>query len=775
MKSFLFEIPFFHRVTVLVAGLAMPLIAPSVTAAPQLYDMGTDQSAVWNGFERVTAATVYSQESGFGWQSKKGLKASAKVIQSKEGDRKEDQDPPMLTSPITEDVITGTEENRFLIKLPTGGYKVFLVCGGSDIHRFQVLDFDVTVGNDTQRVQIEGPYRFAPVEFATSVEGDDPLEIKFSPRSKFAVNAIVVWPTTEDAQVISEILEPIKQWTWLLPPDEWAKWKEIQSSPEPSPALSEADEKRGFVAYTRPYVEPIYPHTAPRAEDMNPELLAFATPGEYEPLTLAVYPLQDFGSATVTVSDIGPISAKNIDIRHVRYMRARPNYTVKYQWRWVPDVLEHFDSVPLTKAQSERFWLTVHVPKDTPAGQYSGTVTLACDGKAEVKVPIKFRVLPIELREDPSKIYGIYYHDPLDSAYRAPDDVSKEYYRRRSELEMLDMLAHGTKNVVSGIWCPPADAEGKFEIDWAPMEEKIALWKKHHFVTPIVAHINSSGVYYKYMKEYPGSHLAGVKDPVPEFEKEITAMVKAIEAGRKERGLPEFLYYPVDEPGTDPNSVAFMVKVLRGCKAAGVRTYVTADPTHEQFDPMRPFVDVWCTQPFAPDRDTILADTKARGVEYWCYPNHVSGENDHTPTSGARMTYGFGFWRSGFRMLIPWIYSSSTGNPYNYLDGRSSDFFNRHEADGTPVPVTLWESFREGYDDYRYIYTLEQKIAEAKKSDHKEAQKRAGEAQADLDSIWNAIRVQTKYKYDDLWGSADYDVYRWMIAQQIMRLDEVLK
>ena len=107
---------------------------------------------------------------------------------------------------------------------------------------------------------------------------------------------------------------------------------------------------------------------------------------------------------------------------------------------------------------------------------------------------------------------------------------------------------------------------------------------------------------------------------------------------------------------------------------------------------------------------------RARRVEYWCYPNHINGENDHTPVAGARMTYGFGFWRSGFLTLIPWIYSSSNGDPRNYLDGSSMDFFNRWEPDGKPVPVAQWEAYREGYDDYRYLYTLEQLIAEAKKS-----------------------------------------------------------
>jgi hypothetical protein len=216
------------------------------------------------------------------------------------------------------------------------------------------------------------------------------------------------------------------------------------------------------------------------------------------------------------------------------------------------------------------------------------------------------------------------------------------------------------------------------------------------------------------------------------------------------------------------------VKVLKACKEAGVRTYITADPTHDQFQPLRPYVDVWCTQPFAPDRETVLADTKARNVAYWCYPNHVNGENDHTPVTGARMTYGFGFWRSGFVALIPWIYSASNGDPFNYLDGSSMDFFNRHEPDGTPMPVALWEAYREGYDDYRYVYTLEQLIARAKESRNGAVKQAAADAERELRRVWESIHVQAKYKYDGLWSPGEFDVYRWLVAQQIMKLRQTM-
>ncbi|MFQ5808905.1 MAG: hypothetical protein ACE5JM_04720, partial [Armatimonadota bacterium] len=176
-----------------------------------------------------------------------------------------------------------------------------------------------------------------------------------------------------------------------------------------------------------------------------------------------------------------------------------------------------------------------------------------------------------------------------------------------------------------------------------------------------------------------------------------------------------------------------------------------------------------------PDRETILKDVQERGVEYWCYPNHVAGENDHTPVAGARMTYGFGLWRSGFRTLIPWIYQANIGDPFNYLDGSAMDFMNRSEPDGTPIPVTLWEAYREGYDDYRYIYTLEQLINLARESSRTRARDALQRAEQELRSVWDAIDVQTKYKYDGLWAPEEFDVYRWIVASQILQLQRAIE
>ena len=43
-----------------------------------------------------------------------------------------------------------------------------------------------------------------------------------------------------------------------------------------------------------------------------------------------------------------------------------------------------------------------------------------------------------------------------------------------------------------------------------------------------------------------------------------------------------------------------------------------------------------------------------------------------------------------------------------------------------------------------------------------------------LKSVWDAVEVQAKYKYDGLWEPEAFDVYRWILARQILTLQEVI-
>ena len=743
-------------------------------------DFGTDKSPVRPGFVRVTGGSKFDGGQAAGWIQQGALIAKDVPINREwvySKSRGASYPPARYTTDLSQDHVESRDAATLRIRLSNGAYRLWLLSGHAGGHRSQVWDVQIAAAGRRASMTFPGSGPVRKAEMTVRVVRGQ-LDVTFSTRSRWLVNALIVAPANEWGAVCKDTLDVIERETFLLPPDVLEKWEHKPHEDDTSmPKFTEAQRKLGFAIYHRHYLDCIWPNTVPKREDMAAPVRAFAARDDYEPMTFTVLPLRDLANIDVEVTDLRTkagrtISRDDIDVRYVRYMHVRPNYRVYGTHYRAPDVLMPMESGPLTKHENFRVWLTVYVGSFAPEGVYAGEAKIKSNRKVLAAVPLKLRVLPFELEKDRSLVYGQYYRHPFRSTGSAPDAFSRRWWRRKAEMEHADMAAHGNNTITMGLR-GRQNAEGKWGMNYDYVALCIDLYRRYGFYQPIPMHIPTSVLYHKYMKKGMGSHLRLVEMPPPEFFDEMTEMVRVIEAERKRRQWPEFLYYPVDEPGRHKPSVDFMTGVLKAIKrVSGVRTYVTADPTHEQFDPMRPYIDVWCCQPFNPEREIILADMEKRGVTYWCYPNHVAGENDHTPVTGARMTYGFGFWRSGFRALIPWIYQSNNGDPWNYLDASSMDFFNRTGDDGEPIPVAMWEAYREGIDDGRFITTLDRWIERATNAGLTEA---AAEAEAERQFVWDSIHVQTKYKYDDLWAPGAFDVYRWVLANQILKLRGALR
>lgn len=767
-----------------IGWIILTCLAPlsAVHAEPLRFDMGTAESELRPGFTRITGSSVYDKNTGYGWRSAEGLKEHDRHYPREwqfSDSRGRTQPPQLYTNEITRDTVSSGRRNAFLVDLPPGDYKVYVLSGLSAGSTRDYHWFDVTAGRSRATVKIPGPYRFERRMLDVTVSGG-PLSIEFLPETDWLVASIIIFDVKEEARVRADFLDALEKEIYFLPPDVAEQWNQTEhADPRPHPEFSVRDKERGYALFSRHWSEVVYPNTVPRPSELDPELKTFATLGEYEPVTFSVLPLEDLAGATVSASDLrspqGLIPKANVDVRSVRYMLVRPNYSSFFSYHVAPDVLEHRASVDLAKGHNQRFWITVRVPDDAKPGVYQGELTFQPGDGQAARVPITLRVLPIRLRKDPGHIYGTYYRDPLSLISESNSPQANDYFRRKAELERQDMVAHGMNSHISSISGLVRDDEGAWTMDGAETERRIALDRKYGLTDkPLVVSFPVSTWYGRLVdKKGLGSHLRLVRPDVPKsFFDEITKMVEAIELEKKKYAWPELLYYPIDEPSTQENSVQFMVGVLEAIKRVpGVRTYITADPTHEQFEPMWPYIDVWCCQPFVFDHEKVRRLSEEKDIEFWCYPNHISGENDHTPIRGARMTFGYGLWKSGFRTLMPWIYQSSGGDPWNYLDSRSMDFFIRSTPDGEPIPVVMWEAYREGIDDGRYLYTLAQLVEEAKKAGP-EAAATARKAEKELEFVWNAIEVQEKYKHDGLWSGADFDAYRWLLASEIIRLQE---
>jgi len=135
------------------------------------------------------------------------------------------------------------------------------------------------------------------------------------------------------------------------------------------------------------------------------------------------------------------------------------------------------------------------------------------------------------------------------------------------------------------------------------------------------------------------------------------------------------------------------------------------------------------------------------------------------------MTYGFGFWRSGYTTLIPWNWNWTCGpDPMDYLRGGCSGCGQRVDDDGAVIPAVYWSCFREGFDDARYVYTLQQAIAQRQDSLDPACQQAVRRARHVLHETWDAIRVQPKYLATGMWPSEEFDTIRWRLAARTQEL-----
>ena len=539
----------------------------------------------------------------------------------------------------------------------------------------------------------------------------------------------------------------------------------------PPPEFTVEETERGYLLFQRPIMEPVYPNTQPLEHERLERLVAFATPGEFEPLTFSLYPARNLKNLRVRCSslacDAGEIPASQITVRLATYWNiGYPRYTSRDTYRRTPELLERVTVHTSPAHECQRYWIVVHVPADAKPGLYRGKVTVWDDGfDKAVQIPVAFRVLGFPLKKDPAKHYSVYYYVRNRTQYK---DKPDEFVQKASQNEYQAMLDYGM-DVAPTQYLQCLD--GKTFTIRNP--EDLDRLVQMGFKGPVpVTGGNAIGRIYRDTTPggERGSHWRINKMPPPEFYAKVTELFKAFEAARKARGWPEFVCCPLDEVASTHSE--FGAKVYAAVRAAGIRTYITKNPIASDAAAYLPHIDVWCSQPYSMPYEKIIAQER---YEYWSYPNHNAGEikDRRVMCKGGRMTYGFGFWRSGYTTLVPWHWSWTPGDDqFDYLRGSRSGCGQRLTDDGEVIPSIYWECFREGYDDARYLYTLQQAIFQCESSRNPECRRAVEDAKELLQAMWDSINVQQKYLAEGMWPSEEFNARRWLLAKAIEQLDQ---
>ena len=317
----------------------------------------------------------------------------------------------------------------------------------------------------------------------------------------------------------------------------------------PVPGLTAGEEERGYLLFQRPIMEPVYANTRPLVHERLHNLVAFATPGEFEPVTFSIYPMRDIKNLRVRVSPLRSLTSEiprsNLTVRLVTYWNVGyPRYTSRDTYRLVPELLERVTVYSAPAGECQRWWITIHVPKDTAPGLYRGTVTVSDDGYDKaVEIPVALRVLGFRLQSDPAKHYSVYYY--LRNRVQF-GDKDEDFIRRATGNEYRAMAELGI-DMCPTLYLRVDRDQGKIVVQHVEeLERMLAAGLKG----PIpVAGGNAIEVIYQ--DTTPGgkrrSHWKIEVMPPPEFYKKVTEMFSALEAERMAKGWPELICCPLDE------------------------------------------------------------------------------------------------------------------------------------------------------------------------------------------------------------------------------------
>ena len=555
-------------------------------------------------------------------------------------------------------------------------------------------------------------------------------------------------------------------------PEEFEESPFIDDAPEPN-ALPD-EEQRGYILFNRPITQPVYRSTNPRNWERTTKLSAFATPGEYEPLSFSLYPLRNMKNLRVKVSPLkcgrSVIKETNLDLRAVTYWNIRyPRYTSKNIYRSLPELLEKVNSIDLTKYICQRFWLKVHVPIETKPGLYKGHITVYESGADQaLQLPISFQVLDYTLTRDPNKRYSVYY----DGRSYLFGGIEGEALLKARETELKSMLSYGIDMFPTVSLGEGRDTNGIPSV-YIRNDVLVNQMIKLGFKGPIPI---GGGIPHFYKHFVPGekikSHWRITKFPTNNAIYEtIEDAFRNLKKESDAKGWPELICCPIDE--ASPISAEFVAQVYAAVRRSGIKTYITKDPTSLDAHIYRKYdaINAWCSQPYAESYEKVISDEQC---EYWSYPNHNAGElKDRViMQKGGRMTYGFGLWRSGYTTLIPWKWRwvPYLEDQFDYLRGRASGCGARMDENQEVLPAIYWEAFREGYDDLRYLYTLQQAIIQRKEITDKKCQKLITDAKTLIQEIWDSIEPQTKYLNSNMWADDTFNARRLQIAIMTQKL-----
>jgi hypothetical protein len=332
-------------------------------------------------------------------------------------------------------------------------------------------------------------------------------------------------------------------------------------------------------------------------------------------------------------------------------------------------------------------WLTVRVPEDAEAGQYHGTIHVQANGEAAIDVPVELRILPFDL-DAPNMIRSIYYRGTLGT--NAPLCTSEQKTEEQMLAELKDMVAHGVTHPTMYQRHDGENPDGSYDL--SGLQRVLDLRRE--------AGMGGGPLFTVGVNLFSSPEL-----------------IKQTKALALKNGYTELYIQARDESYGE--KLRDQRSRIKAAHDAGAKVFVAnfKKDAYQIVGDLLDIVTISTKLDLKVNQATAQA-FHAMGHKVMSYANPQGG---HEIPETYRRNYGLGLWKAGYDGACTYAYQHSFGHGWDDFDGGKDwplrDLNMAYPTVNGIIPTVEWEGYREGYDDLRYVATLENLIEAHKRQD----------------------------------------------------------
>jgi len=323
--------------------------------------------------------------------------------------------------------------------------------------------------------------------------------------------------------------------------------------------------------------------------------------------------------------------------------------------------------------ENKQVWITVHVPGTTPAGDYSGTITINAPSETPVTMNLNVKVLPFTLEPAPLE-YALYYQGDLNPYFVGIEDSDKT--TANMVLELQDLKDHG-------------------------IAYPTLYWHTTEFLDQHLTLRDKAGFPKDKIYTLASSDDTQIGNPTDAAGLAHAAkIVKTMRNFTESHGYTSTYFYGIDEAmGTEVTAQRTAWQTVHN---NGGKMYVAGDK--DLIDLVPDLLDL-VVLGGSPDTSQV-ARWHSYGKRIYSYGDPQAGiENPEI----YRKNYGVTLWNAGYDGTMPFAYQHKYDDIWNDFDSQETHFRDHVFAYPTSngvIDTIQWEGFREGVDDTRYVASL---------------------------------------------------------------------